>query len=98
MSPTSPTPPSTTSFGGEPLVVTPDTRIADVLRRYGDIADVMESLGVKRVGRFNVRRLIGKAITVRLAARVHRLGEAEMVSALQTAINRVHAEQAQVVS
>jgi hypothetical protein len=73
------------------LVVSPDTRIADVLERYGDIADVMESLGVKRVGRFNVRRLLGKAITVRLAARVHRLGEAEMVETLQTAIDRVHA-------
>lgn len=95
MSPASST---ASSSAREPLVVTPDTRIADVLTRYGDIADVMESLGVKRVGRFNVRRLIGKAITVRLAARVHRLGEAEMVTALQTAINRVHAEQAAAVA
>jgi hypothetical protein len=77
----------------QPLQVTPDTKISEVLSRYGDIADVMEGLGVKRVGRFNVRRLIGKAITVRRAAFVHRLSVDEMVSTLQTAIDRVHAQE-----
>jgi hypothetical protein len=76
------------------LIVTPDTRISDVLARYGDIADVMETLGVKRVGRFNVRRLLGKAITVRRAAIVHRLTTDEMVNALQEAIDRVEAREA----
>jgi hypothetical protein len=74
-----------------PLQVTPDTRVSEVLERYGDIADVMETLGVKRVGRFSVRRLLGKAITVRRAAIVHRLELDDMVTTLQTAIDRVHA-------
>jgi hypothetical protein len=76
-----------------PLVVTPETRISDVLERYGDIADVMETFGVKRVGRFDVRRLLGKLLTVRRAAAVHRLSVEEMVERLQSAIHRVHAAQ-----
>jgi hypothetical protein len=80
-----------------PMQVGPNTKIADVLKRYGDIADVMETLGVKRVGRFDIRKLLGKAITVRRAAFVHRLTVEEMVAALQTAIDRVHAEQSSQV-
>ena len=72
-----------------PLQVTPETKISDVLARYGDIADVMETLGVKRVGRYNVRRLLGKVVTVKRAAMVHKLSLEEMVTALQTAIDRV---------
>ena len=30
--------------------ITKDTRVADILDEYGDIADVMEVFGVKRVG------------------------------------------------
>lgn len=78
-----------------PLEVTPDTRISDVLERYGDIAEVMEALGVKRVGRYNVRRLLGKVITVRRAAKVHGLSTDEMMSALQSAIHQVHKSQQQ---
>ena len=83
----------TDSPDSQPLVVTPETKIGDVLARYGDIADVMEALGVKRVGRYNVRRLISKLITVKRAAIVHKLPLEEMVSKLQTAINQVDAEQ-----
>ncbi len=77
----------------EPLVVTPDTKIGAVLSRYGDIAEVMESFGVKRVGRFNIRRLVGKVLTVRRAAKIHKLETDEMVAMLQKAINKVHEEQ-----
>lgn len=75
------------------LVVTPETKIAEVLSQYGDIADVMETFGVKRVGRYNVRRLLGKALTVRRAAFVHRLSVEDMVGTLQSAIDRVHERQ-----
>lgn len=34
----------------------PETRMSEVLDRYGDMADVMENLGVKRVGPCDVRR------------------------------------------
>lgn len=77
----------------EPLLVTPDTKIGQVLSRYGDIAEVMESFGVKRVGRFNFRRLVGKFLTVKQAAKIHKLQTEEMVQTLQQAINQVHAKQ-----
>lgn len=76
-----------------PLVVTPDTKIGAVLSRYGDIAEVMESFGVKRVGRYNFRRLVGKVLRVRHAAKLHKLETSEMVRVLQEAINQVHEEQ-----
>jgi hypothetical protein len=76
----------------EKMQVTPDTRISEVLKRYGDIADVMETFGVKRVGRYNFRRLLGKALTVRRAAFAHRISVEEMVHSLQSAIDKVHAE------
>lgn len=37
----------------EHMEITKDTKVADILTRYGDIADVMEALGVKRIGRFS---------------------------------------------
>ena len=79
-----------------PMRVTADTRIGDVLARYGDVADVMETLGVKRVARYDLRKLLAKALTVRRAAVVHRLDLEEMITRLQAAINRVHAGQADV--
>jgi hypothetical protein len=33
------------------MEITKDTKVADILARYGDIADVMEALGVKRSAR-----------------------------------------------
>ena len=84
----------TTNGDDGPLQVTAETRIGDVPARYGDIADVMESLGVKRVGRFDVRRLVGKILTVRWAAKAHGLPLDEMVRRLQTAIDQVHRTQA----
>ncbi len=76
----------------EPLLVTPKTKIGEVLSRYGDIAEVMESFGVQRVGRYNIRRLIGKVLTVKRAAKIHKLETSEMVRILQQAIDKVHAE------
>ena len=55
------------------LEITKDTRVADILNEYGDIADVMEIFGVKSVGRFSIRTLLGKVLTVKAAARIHRV-------------------------
>lgn len=78
-----------------PLVVTPETRISEVLQRYGDMADVMENFGVKRVGPYDVRRLIGRLLTVRRAATIHGLSVDEMVARLQAAIEQVHRAQSE---
>ena len=45
------------------MEITKDTRVSDILREYGDIAPVMEAFGVKRVGRYSVRRMLTKALT-----------------------------------
>ena len=53
------------------MEITKDTRVSKILEEYGDIADVMEVFGVKRVARYSLRKFITKAITVEMAARVH---------------------------
>jgi hypothetical protein len=65
------------------MEITKDTRIADILNEYGDIADVMELFGVKRVGRYSIRALAAKALTVEWAARIHRVPLDEFLEILQ---------------
>jgi hypothetical protein len=68
------------------MEITKDTRIADILEQYGDIAEVMELFGVKRVGRYSVRALAAKALTVEWAARIHRVPLDEFLRILKTAV------------
>lgn len=39
------------------MQITKDTRVSAILEEYGDIADVMEVFGVRRVGRYSLRML-----------------------------------------
>jgi hypothetical protein len=57
------------------------------LEKYGDIADVMEVFGVKRVGKYSFRRMLTKALTVKTAARVHRVPLEEFLSILRQAVS-----------
>jgi len=66
--------------------ITKNTRVADILNEYGDIADVMEIFGVNRVGRYSLRRLLGKVLTVKLAARIHRVPLDEFLNILDKAV------------
>ncbi|MHA1992171.1 MAG: DUF1858 domain-containing protein [Candidatus Hodarchaeales archaeon] len=66
--------------------ITKDTKVSYILKEYGDIADVMEVFGVKRVGKYSVRRLLTKALTVERAARVHKVPLDEFLDKLQKAI------------
>jgi hypothetical protein len=68
------------------MEITKDTRIADILEEYGDIADVMELFGVKRVGRYSLRSLAARALTVEWAARIHRVPLDEFLRILDKAI------------
>ncbi|HQY91428.1 MAG: DUF1858 domain-containing protein [Caldilinea sp.] len=68
------------------MEITKDTSISDLLEEYGDIADVMELFGVKRVGRYSLRRLLTKALTVEWAARIHRVPLDEFLEILHKAI------------
>ena len=68
------------------MEITKDTKVSDILEEYGDIADVMEVFGVKRVGRYSFRRMLTKALTVERAAFVHRVPLDEFIATLNQAI------------
>lgn len=68
------------------MEIAKDTKVSAILQEYGDIADVMEVFGVKRVGRYSLRRMITKALTVERAARVHRVPLDEFIETLNKAV------------
>ena len=68
------------------MEITKDTRVSEILAEYGDIADVMEVFGVKRVAGFSVRKLMTRALTVEWAARVHGVPLDEFLSILRAAV------------
>ena len=70
------------------MEITKDTRISEILSGYGDIAEVMEVFGVRRVGRYSLRRFLAKALTVEWAARVHRVPLNEFLVILRQAVAR----------
>lgn len=74
------------------MEITPKTRVSDILKEYGDIADVMEIFGVKRVGRYSVRRVLAKVLTVERAARVHRVPLDEFLDKLRHAVEKQTSE------
>jgi len=75
------------------LVVTEDTKVSEVLDEYGDIADVMEALGMKRVGGLSFRRVVTKAITVKRAAKIHRVPVDELLETLNTAVAQIEQQE-----
>lgn len=70
------------------MEITKDTRVSDLLTEYGDIAEVMEMFGVQRVGRYSMRKLLTKALTVEWAARIHRVPLDEFLAILHKAVAR----------
>lgn len=68
------------------MEITKDKRVADLLEEYGDITEVMEAFGVKRVGRYSLRMLLAKAVTVEWAARIHRVPLEQFLEILRKAI------------
>lgn len=71
------------------LDITQETKVSEILEEYGDIADVMEALGMKRVGGLSFRRVITKAITVKRAAQIHRVPVDELLEMLDEAIDQI---------
>ena len=68
------------------MQITKDTRVADILLEYGDITEVMEVFGVKRVGKYSLRMFIAKGLAVEWAARVHRVPLDEFLDILHRAV------------
>jgi hypothetical protein len=75
------------------MEITKDTKVSAILEEYGDIAEVMEVFGVKRVGRYSLRRFITKALTVETAARIHRVPLDEFLGILHEAVATVESGQ-----
>jgi virulence-associated protein VapD len=69
------------------MEITKKTYVSAILKEYGDIAEVMEMFGVKRVGGFGLRKFITKLITVRTAAFVHRVPLNKFLEDLKKAVN-----------
>jgi hypothetical protein len=74
------------------MEITEDTRVSDILEEYGDIADVMEVFGVQRVGRYSLRTFLAKALTVKTAARIHRVPLDEFLVILERAVQSGNAD------
>lgn len=68
------------------MEITKATKVSEILREFGDIADVMEMFGIKRVSGYTVRKFLTKALTVERAARIHRVPLDEFLTALHTAV------------
>ncbi|MDH3471942.1 MAG: DUF1858 domain-containing protein, partial [Acidimicrobiia bacterium] len=76
-------------IGGQGMEITKDTKVSDILREYGDIAEVMELFGIKRVGGYSLRKYITKALTVERAAKVHRVPLDDFLETLRTAVGQM---------
>jgi len=63
-----------------------NTRVYDILMKYGDIAEVMEVFGVKRVGRYSIRKILTRFLTVKRAAFVHRVPPDKFLKMVQNAV------------
>jgi hypothetical protein len=74
------------------MEITEDTHVSDILEEYGDIADVMEVFGVQRVGRYSLRTFLAKALTVKTAARIHRVPLDEFLVILEKAVQNGNAD------
>ena len=68
------------------MEITKDTRVSAIVEKYGDIADVMEIFGVKRVRQYSLRMLGARAVTVEWAARIHRVPLEKFLEILDDAI------------
>lgn len=68
------------------MQITKDTRVSEILLKYGDIADVMEIFGVQRVEKYSLRMFLAKALTVEWAAKVHRVPLDEFLRILNQAV------------
>lgn len=88
MSTDNPVPDNANGDPAPTLTIDKDTKVSDILREYGDIAAVMETFGVKRVGGFSVRKYLTKALTVERAAKVHRVPLDEFLTTVRTAVGQ----------
>ena len=61
------------------MQITEKTYVSDILKEYGDIAEIMEIFGIKRVGGYGFRKFITRFITLKTAAFVHGIPLAKFI-------------------
>ena len=67
------------------MEITKNTFVSKIIDEYGDIAEVMQVMGIKKVGNLGFRKILTKLITVRIAAFVHRQPLDEFIDKLNRA-------------
>ena len=77
------------------MEITKNTRVSEILEKYGDIADVMKIFGVQPVSGYSIRRMLTKVLTVEWAARVHRVPLDEFLDILNKAVASKEEQNAQ---
>jgi len=68
------------------MKITKSTIVADILKEYGDIEDVMTAFGIKSVGRYSIRKVITRFLTVERAAAIHKVPLDEFLVTLNKAV------------
>ena len=67
------------------MEITRKTKIAAILKEYGDIAEVMETFGIKSVGKYSFRKFLTRFISVEMAAKIHKVPVPTMLILLNRA-------------
>lgn len=70
------------------MKITAKTMVSDILKEHGDIAEIMEIFGVRRVGSFGFRKFLTRFISVRIAAFVHRVKLKAFIRMVENAISK----------
>jgi virulence-associated protein VapD len=70
------------------MKITEKTYVSEILKEYGDIAEIMEIFGVKKVGGFGIRKILSRFITVKSAAFVHGIPLDKFLKMVQTAVDK----------
>ena len=70
------------------MKITEKTYVSEILKDYGDIADIMEIFGIKSVGGFGLRKFITRFITVKTAAFIHRVPLDKFIMMVENAIEK----------
>ncbi|MEO7123147.1 MAG: DUF1858 domain-containing protein [Lacisediminihabitans sp.] len=75
------------------MQITGDTKISEIFAEYGDISEAMMSLGMKGVDGNRLRRFLETKLTVKWAARFHRVPLDKFLELLHTATTSQGTEQ-----
>ena len=70
------------------MKITEKTYVSKILKEHGDIAEIMEIFGVKRAGSWGIRKLITHFITVKSAAKFHKVPLDKFMAMVQSAIDK----------